>query len=318
MVEEPPRAFHAHGQVTPATFRSVTTMTRHVTLPLAIALLLVPVLGQAQNREHLQMNADLRMLEEQVSRLQLAANQLSEQLQATNKRLDAQADSASKAFADLQARITQVVSTSNTLRENISDNSTRVAQMGQEVSSLRDGVRNLTDLMNKIVTLLTPAAPTVEVAPGAEGAPTPPLSPLTMPASPKYVYDQAMNDYMSNRLDNAIEGFQEVVTKFPTSPAAAEAQFYIGESFYTQNKCKEAVPAYGKLIATYKDSERVPEAHYMQGVCYLDLNQRANAQKSFELLVRQYPDSPQASQAAQKLRGMGVTRSPAAPAAGRN
>ena len=59
--------------------------TRLIALALVACL---PAVAGAQNREHLQMNADLRMLQEQLSRVQLASNQLAEQLKVLNKRLD--------------------------------------------------------------------------------------------------------------------------------------------------------------------------------------------------------------------------------------
>ncbi len=78
---------------------------RIFTVALLAVVLAPPVVAGAQNREHLQMNADLRMFREQVSKLQVSANMLAESLRAINKRLDDQATSSQKTFADLQALI---------------------------------------------------------------------------------------------------------------------------------------------------------------------------------------------------------------------
>jgi tol-pal system protein YbgF len=288
---------------------------------LMIALTLLPALATAQNREHLQLTADLRMVQEQVSRLQLTVNQLAEQVKATDARVDAQASANVKAFADQQLLVNQISANLNTVREKLDDNTVRVSQLTQEMSAIRDGVRMLADQINTLVGLLQPpsaaavtpdgAAPAGAGAsrPPAEGddapaasAAAPPVNAVNLPASPGRIFQQAYGDYMSGRYDNAIEGFREVIAKYPTAPDAANAQFSIADSYYQQGKCREAIVEYQKLVTNYKTSEHMAEAYNMQGVCYQDLGQRANAQKMFELVVREYPGTTSALLAKQRLQ----------------
>src|SRR6187402_2288332 len=152
---------------------------------LALTLLLVPSLSRAQNREHLQFTADLRMIQEQVSRLQLANNQLAEQLRATNKRLDDLSDANVKAFANQKLALDQTLTTLSTLREKLQDGDVRVSQLTQEMNAIRDGLRMLTDQINSLVGLLQPptagassaAAGSPASAPSAEGGAAPGTAP---------------------------------------------------------------------------------------------------------------------------------------------
>jgi tol-pal system protein YbgF len=285
-------------------------------LALAATTIVLPGRVLAQNREHLQLTADLRMLQEQVSRLQLTVNQLTEQLKATNQRVDDQADANLKVFASQKATLDQVIAGLTTIREKLQDNDVRVGQLTQEMSTVRDGVRMLTDRLNTLVNLLQPPTPPAGAdadTPPADGtAPVPsassggqgPLPPVTLQPSAGRIYNAAMGDYMNNHLDNAIEGFREVIDKFPDSAEAPNAQFGIGDSLYSKKDCRAAIPEYGKVISNYKTSERVPEAYYMQGVCYLDLNQQANARRMFETVVKQYPNTIQATLANQRLQSL--------------
>jgi tol-pal system protein YbgF len=291
----------------------------------ALALLLWPSLGAAQNREHLQLNADLRMLQEHVSRLQLSVNRLEAQQADTNKRLEAATNASVKGFADQQLLINQLSATLTSVRERLDDNSVRVSQLGQEFTAIREGVRRLTEQINALVGLLQPpvdaATPAAAAAPGAtptssasnapaapDGQAAPPagLSPVIMPTSAPRIYSQAMGDYMSQRYDNAIEGFREVIQTYPTAPDAANAQFQIGESFYQKKDCRSAIPEYQKFVDTYKDSDRRHEGLFMLGVCYSDLNQRTNAQRAFERVLKEHPASASAMMATQRLQGMGI------------
>ncbi|MCC7007828.1 MAG: tol-pal system protein YbgF [Acidobacteria bacterium] len=274
-------------------------------------LLCLPVPGGAQSRQDQQMSADLRILQEQVARLQLANNQQAEQLRALAKRLDDQAAAGQKQFADLQVLINNVSTTVNTVREKLDDNSVRVTQLMQELPSLRTGLTSVAEQLNTLVSLLQPPPPIVN----PDGSPAPgvpssssALGTARVPESPTRLFDAAKADYVSNRIDSAIEGFTEFVEKFPDAPQAAEAQFWIGESYRQKRALKEAIAAYDKLIGTYKTAPEVPEAQYMKGLCYLELGQRTEARRLFELIVKQYPGTSAAALAQQKL---------VAPASGR-
>ncbi len=296
-------------------------MMRNSLIAAALLLLLWPQASQAQNREHLQMTADLRMLEEHVSRLQLSVNRLDAQVADTNKRLDAATNATVKGFADQQLLINQLSATLGSVRERLDDNSVRVSQLSQEFTAIREGVRRLTEQINTLVGLLQPpvaaaaaGAPAGSRPPAAGNTPAPPdatdapaaLSPVILPPSAPRIYSQAMGDFMNERWENAIEGFREVIKTYPTSPDAANAQFQIGESFYQNKDCRNAIPEYQRFVDTYKDSDRRHEGLFMLGVCYSDLNQRTNAQRAFERVIKEHPTSASAMMATQRLQGMGI------------
>jgi tol-pal system protein YbgF len=275
-------------------------------LILVAALVAWPGLAGAQNREHLQMNADLRILQEQLAKMQLFANQLAEAVKAIDKRLDDQANSTTKGFADQQVLINSLSATSNTIREKLDDNSVRVSQMTQEFRAIQQGLRQLVDRMNLLTALLQPAQNPQDPNAPADASGASSSSGIQVPDSPGRIFEAAMGDYMSARNENAIEGFAEYIEKFPDSPDAAKAQFYVGESYYQMGKFREAIEAYGRVIETYKTAEQVPDAYFKQGMSYQNLGQRAQAQRVFQLIIRQYPDSNSAIMAGQRLRALGV------------
>jgi tol-pal system protein YbgF len=292
---------------------------------------LVPLLwsspAAAQNREHLQLNADLRILQEHVDRLQLSVNRIDVQLAETNKRLDAATNASVKGFADQQLLINQLGGTLASVRERLDDNSVRVSQLGQEFTAIREGVRRLTEQINALVGLLQPpvdagaatgagatgqappsTATNTPSQPGSQPtAPAPPgLAPVLLPPSAGRIYQQAWNDYMGERYDIAIEGFREVISTYPDSPDAANAQFQIGQAFNGKKDCRSAIPEYQKFVNTYPTSESRAEGLYMIGWCYSDLGQRANAQRTYQQLIKEYPNETLAIMARQRLEAMGI------------
>ena len=274
-------------------------------LPALLALALLPAGAAAQNREHLQMNADLRMIQEQVSRLQLTVNQLAERLGTTDDRLDEVAAANLKGFADQKLIIDQITGTLSTMREKLDDNSTRVSQLTQEFSQVREGLRLLTDQINALVTILQPPVNPDDpdaAAADPDGVPAGGLGTVRMPESPAVYLTEAMNHYFASRWDLAVEAFQEITEMFPGTPQAAYAQLQLGQAHYQQGKYREAIPHYQRLIETYPQSEHVPEAYLMQGLCYEGLDQRTNARKMFQQVIELYPESQQAIQAEQRLK----------------
>jgi TolA-binding protein len=277
-----------------------------------VAVVLAPAAALAQNREHLQIFADLRMLHEQVARLQQAAAGLDEQIKVVHKRLDEQAAATQKEFADQRLLINGLSSNLSTVREKLDDNAVAVRQLTPEVSAIREGVGMLTTLLNQMLGLLQPPTNPAGDALGSTGPPTaapPAAGAVSMPPSPAALYNQAMANFASNRLDMAIEGFAEVIEKFPNATDyAADSQFGIGDSYYFQGKHREALAAYGLVISKYKDSRKVPDAYYMQGLCYQKLGQKDAAIKVYQTLMDKYRDSTAALLAIQALKAMGVIK----------
>jgi len=158
----------------------------------------------------------------------------------------------------------------------------------------------VTTQLNTLVSVLQPAVNPVD--PNAPAGPgNGPLANVNLPPSPITMMKAAEGDFMSAKYDLAISGYREVLEKFPTSPQAADAQYWIAESFYSQGKCRDAIPEYDKLTRNFKDSRWLPDAYLMQGICYDELKQTANATKMYNVVTKQYPQSDAATQALQRL-----------------
>jgi tol-pal system protein YbgF len=296
------------------------TSPRSFVLLLAV-MLVAPAGARAQSREQQQMFADLRILQEQVQQLRLAVNALVEQEKATGARLDAQAEQTRKDYADQLQLVREVSSSIEALGQKVSSNSAQVTKLSQELPPLRDGLNMLQQLISQIASQLQPMAavdPNAGSSVGAgAGAGTPPpgsapptagANTASLPPSPSTYYQAAMSYYAAGQWDLAVEGFRDFIQKFPNAPDAADAQFFIGESYYQSGKTREALAAYTAVPTTYKDSTRVPDAYFKQASCNELLGQRAEAIRVYQLIVKQYPESSAALLATQALKRLGVIK----------
>jgi tol-pal system protein YbgF len=271
---------------------------RFVTVALALTLG-VPTLASAANKEHAQLLAEIRIIQEQQAQLQQLIGGLTDTLKAMNTRLDTDADVERKAFADEKLMVSGVADTVRVLREKSDDTNVRLSTMTQEMQALRQSVSSIQSPSAAIVPNTSPDPLTGDPAP-AGGAPAN-AGAAGANISPTRMYDQSYADYSAGQYDLAVDGFQAFIRTFPTSPRAAEAQLYTGYSLYNAGKNTEAVAALNKVISDYPQSSSVSSAYYKLGLTYEALKQPDNARKAFETVVQKYASSYDAVLAQQAL-----------------
>jgi tol-pal system protein YbgF len=269
------------------------SMKRIAALPIAVlvAALGLPSDVSAANREHQQMMADIRMLQEQAQQIQVLLTALNEALKGVYTRIDDQTAQNRKAFADSRMLIEGLGRDVGILREKVDDTNIRISTMSQEVEALR---------------LAIPQSAPAPVTPGDATAPpgTAPAvdaPPVIIGQSPTRLMDTAKADYAGGQFSTAIMGFESFLKSFPRSELAHEAQFFIGESQFQDGKYKEAIAAYDQLIAAFPKSTYVATAYYKRGLAYESLLQRDRARESFETAIKNYPTSDAAGLAKQAL-----------------
>lgn len=277
---------------------NVRSLTRAGLLAIAVAGVFVPAVASAQNREHQQTFADLRMLQEQTQQLRLAVASLSEALAKVGPRLDEQAGATRKLFADQGLVIGALTDNARVLREKLDATNVSLSKEAHEMETMRQELAAQRTLLTQIIGLLTAAsAATAPPAAGAAGlgatppAATPPPAAPAPPQNPQRAFDSAFGDYARGDFEMAITGFEYYIKIFPTSPDAAKARFHIAESYYGKGGFKEAVAAYEQVITIHKGTDWEPQAIYKQGLAYEQLGQTARARTNWELVRRSFPDS---------------------------
>jgi len=288
------------------------------------SLAVVAVLGtaspaRAANKEHQQLMADLRMLQEQTQLLQNLIGSVTDALKAVNTRLDQQAEVNRKAFADQKLVVENLTNDVRIIREKLDDNNVRLGSLNQEVEALRQGLQQLNARPVAPDTTASEPGPG-GTAPGNDGAAAPPAGPPSagLGTSPQKLYDEAWADYTLGQWDLAISGFESVIKFFPRSERAADAQVYIGHSYLQTNKNDKAVEAYDLAIRNYPGAPALPEAYYKKGIALRALKRPDEARAAFEYVVKTYPESSAASLAKQGLAQLGPPVTAPAPPVRRN
>ena len=236
---------------------------------LAVAMAIAVVTpADAANKEHQQLMADLRMLQEQSQQLQnLTVDNLSSDVRV--------------------------------IREKLDDNNVRISSLGQELDALRQSLQQMT--VSRAPDSTAPAADLSSASAGSAAGGPPAAPPVPVGTSPTKLFDAAWSDYTSSQYDLAIIGFNAFIRTFPKSEMANYAQVLIGSSYLQDGKYDKAVEAYDTAIRTYPAGDKIPDAYYGKGVALQSLKQPARARDAWDYVVKNFPTSDAGLLAKQKI-----------------
>ena len=268
---------------------------RAIGVLLGVILLAAPV--SAANKEHQQLMADLRMLQEQSQLLQNLIGSVTETLKAVNARLDQQAETTRKSFADQKLVIDNLTNDVRIIKEKLDDNNVRVGSLTQEVNSLRQSMQQMGTRPSGTNDADPPPA---GAAPGgAQSAGAPPSPGIGV--SPQKLFDSAMGDYYSGQYDLAILGFGDYIKSFPKADLADDAQVNICSAYVQDGKNDKAVEACDLAIRTYPNGDKIPDAYYKKGLALQNLRDVNGARDAWEHVVKTDPNTDAGRLARQSL-----------------
>jgi TolA-binding protein len=299
----------------------MTKITTVATLAI-IGLAVVPAPAAAQNREHLQMAAELRIVQEQQAQLALTVSQLSQALadamKALNARLDQANQNATKVSAEQITSIKQLADDLRVVREGTQATGTQLGLLRGEIEALRTSLPSLLTRLQPpppAVDPLDPNAPPPQQPPVLPDAGTPPPPVSTVGISPERLFSTARADYGAGQFSLAISGFEQFIRTFSDSLLADDAQLFIGDAELSLRRLEEAVAAYNRVIQNYPNGDQVPWAYYKRALVERQLQRPEMARASLEAAIKSAGSEahPVSSLAKQILDGL--TRAPAAPAA---
>lgn len=274
---------------------------------LLLSVVAVPITAGAADREHEQLMAEIRMLSQNVLRLQMTLDGVDQRLEVLAAGQTELQDAMRRAFADQRLVTENIATTARVLREKLDETNVRMSSLAEEIEALRAAIPPLpppaTQLLVDPETGLPIEAPP-PVAEAGSPATAPAAAPVAAPASgisPQRMYDTAQGDYNAGQFELALEGFEAYLQAYPRSEAADNAAFYIGETYFTQTRFEEALDAYEQVLLSYPDGDAVPDAAYKRGLALENLDQLERARQAMELVVANYPDTTPAVLAQQVL-----------------
>ena len=133
----------------------------------------------------------------------------------------------------------------------------------------------------------------------SRGAAAPPAGGATA----DQMFDASLQQYRKGSVATARSGFRQFLQAYPTDPRAADALFFIGESFGGLDP-DSAAPVYAQVVKSFPNSSRAPTALYKLGLL-AEKSDKALARTYFNRVIAGYPRSDEANLARIRLQTLG-------------
>ena len=121
---------------------------------------------------------------------------------------------------------------------------------------------------------------------------------------PNQLFQSSLDQLRRGSPASARRGFEELLRLYPTSDVAADAQFYLAESWAAEGNTAAADTAYATVVTKHAQSPRAPTALYKRALLLQQRGNIALARTALNDLIRLYPRSDEAQLARDRLRTM--------------
>jgi tol-pal system protein YbgF len=255
-------------------------------------------------------NATLRTLVQQSLD---ATNQLNSQMGLLQKNVQ-------EATANSGSRIDTMSTQTQGLSDNLQDIQARVAKLSQQMNDVQGLWQSIDGKVSGGVAnpqSATSSGPPAGYSPANQPSTQAPAgdSPTPLPTvSSDTLYQNALRDFSTGKYDLARQEFSDYLKNFPTNELASNAQFYLGEIAYAQGNYQDALAQYEIVMSNYPKSFKLAAAMLKKGFAELELGMKSSGIRDLRELVRRFPGSDESRRAQAKLRELGVSTAPRAPA----
>lgn len=127
------------------------------------------------------------------------------------------------------------------------------------------------------------------------------LSQATQTAEIENLFEIALNDFTVGRYEISLNGFEELINKFPDSPQAEKSRYWVAECFYVRKKYDKAAKLYKQYIKDYSNGSKICVALFKLGLIYGKKNQKKACNLVWTKLISQCPDSEEAQAAKARM-----------------
>jgi len=132
--------------------------------------------------------------------------------------------------------------------------------------------------------------------------------PAPDPEQERAAYDNAFDALKSGRYAEAARLFQGFLDTFPDGTYAANARYWLGESYYVVEDYAKAQAQFEALIARWPEHDKTPGALLKIGLSQYGRKQYDEAEATLREVGERYPDTDVAKIASERLRAIELSR----------
>lgn len=206
--------------------------------------------------------------------------------------------SVRKMSADIQATIDSTRSDMQALNGRVDDTSLAVKKTAEDLARYReDADKRIIALEDRVVkqqTMLDLLSKNIaDMAKAKNDA---------VNSSPDALYLKGLDSLKAGDVATAREQFTKFLDQNPTHELAANAQYWIGETYYTEKNYDSAILAYQAVIKNYPGKDKVVAAMLKQAMAFNAIRDTKSARFVLKKLIEGFPKSDEAKKAKAMLK----------------
>ncbi|HEY6184527.1 MAG TPA: tol-pal system protein YbgF [Terriglobales bacterium] len=269
-------------------------ITRYVSLlALISAVCLLSTPAWSVNKEMVQLQASVDDLKAQMTQMSQSFN---ERMGVMKNLIDQNTDTMNKvgtAMNNLQ----------NLIQKQQGDSATHGDQLSGQIQALNDSIDELKARLGKVSKQLedmqsAQQSIAAQQAQQAQQASAPP---------PDVLYNNALRDFNAAKNDLAVQEFKDYIKYYPNTDLAGNAYYYLADIEFRQGNYQQAAKDYDQVLQNFPSGNKAAAAQLKKGFSLLELGQKDDGVNELRHVIQRYPRSPEATQAQDRLRKLGVT-----------
>lgn len=211
---------------------------------------------------------------------------------------------ANDSLASLSSKLTRFRSDVTTSLSSVDQQLLQVQELtGQSQRRIQEVRASLEERQSATAATTPPSAAGATGAGTTKSSPAPAAGGAGAPG-PNQLFHVAREQLMQGSNASARQAFEDLLAKYPKSDLAADAQFYIAETYAAENNAAAADSVYARVSARYAGSPRAATAMYKRAVAAQNAAKTDDARDLFSQLIKKYPRSDEASLARDRVKAL--------------
>ncbi|MGC1647137.1 MAG: tol-pal system protein YbgF [Candidatus Sulfotelmatobacter sp.] len=248
------------------------------------------------SKEMVQLQTQVQQLQEQMTAMQRSFD---ERMGVMKNLVEQDTDAVNKVANALSAL-------QQTLAKQQGDSGGKIDQLSGQIQALNDTMdelkarlakvsKQLEDMQSTQQSLGAQQATQLAAADAAKNAPPPDV-----------LYNNGLRDYNGGKNDLALQEFSDYIKFYPNTDLAGNAYFYLGEIQFRQGNYQQAAQSYDAVLQNFPSGNKAASAQLKKGFALIELGKQDDGVSDLRRVIQRYPHSPEALQARDRLRKLGV------------
>ena len=271
---------------------------RNAVLSVSLSLLwlgVVPAWGV--NKEMVQLQTQVQQLQEQMTAMQRSFD---ERMGVMKNLVEQDTDAVNKVASALTALQTG-------LQRQQSDTSGKSDQLSGQIQALNDTLDELKVRLAKVSKQLEDMQASQQSLAAQQAQQQAQQQAAQNAPPPDVLYNNGLRDYNGAKNDLATQEFSDYVKFYPNTDLAGNCYFYLGEIQFKAGNYQQAVQSYDQVLQNFPSGNKAASAQLKKGFALIELGKQDDGVSELRHLVQRYPHSPEALQARERLRKIGVS-----------